>query len=224
MEDIMSVHLDQIITKEDQDAFLTSLNGNKCDNNDCKETINLKVCAGCKIIQYCSSICQKQHWKEHKKLCKKIINTTPKNIVKPKNTSNTPIEFPSRSDAIHYESYVSANPLTPPDLDLVKYTSDIVLPTKLLNVMMDEIPYEIRMKKALVFIKSIKYGYFILEGQTEWIQRVSKSFPKFVSDQKKCKRIIIIKNEKLDKEELVTTVCNCTDRDCQIYENNYIKE
>jgi len=36
----------------------------------CGSTKNLKYCSGCKKIQYCSTSCQKNDWKKHKKICK----------------------------------------------------------------------------------------------------------------------------------------------------------
>jgi hypothetical protein len=38
-----------------------------------------KQCAGCKVINYCSSECQKSHWKEHKPTCKRITEYLQKN-------------------------------------------------------------------------------------------------------------------------------------------------
>jgi hypothetical protein len=31
----------------------------------------LKICTACKLMKYCSVECQKNHWKHHKKACKK---------------------------------------------------------------------------------------------------------------------------------------------------------
>ena len=28
-------------------------------------------CGGCKSVHYCNNLCQKAHWKRHKKICKK---------------------------------------------------------------------------------------------------------------------------------------------------------
>lgn len=36
-----------------------------------KDGQKLKVCGGCHIAKYCSAHCQRAHWKEHKKICKK---------------------------------------------------------------------------------------------------------------------------------------------------------
>merc|ERR1712008_144399 len=32
--------------------------------------LQLKTCSGCAVAKYCSSDCQKQHWKKHKTICK----------------------------------------------------------------------------------------------------------------------------------------------------------
>jgi len=41
----------------------------KCGN--CKKT-STNRCSGCNIIYYCSQKCHKNHWNEHKKLCRLI--------------------------------------------------------------------------------------------------------------------------------------------------------
>ena len=37
----------------------------------CGNTPVTSRCAGCRKVFYCNTICQKQHWKKHKSLCKK---------------------------------------------------------------------------------------------------------------------------------------------------------
>lgn len=43
-----------------------------CFNDGCQNTESLKYCSGCHIVKYCSSVCQKKNWSEHKKLCNKL--------------------------------------------------------------------------------------------------------------------------------------------------------
>jgi len=38
----------------------------------CFETENLMTCSVCKTVYYCSAYCQKKHWPEHKKHCKRL--------------------------------------------------------------------------------------------------------------------------------------------------------
>ena len=40
-------------------------------SNCSKEGGTLSKCSACKRASYCSKECQKQHWNEHKKTCKK---------------------------------------------------------------------------------------------------------------------------------------------------------
>src|SRR6056300_1334825 len=35
------------------------------------DDVKLKNCTACKLVKYCSVECQKNHWKQHKKACKK---------------------------------------------------------------------------------------------------------------------------------------------------------
>lgn len=44
-----------------------------CDGPLCANVKNLMKCKGCKISSYCSSQCQKDHWKsDHKRVCKRL--------------------------------------------------------------------------------------------------------------------------------------------------------
>ena len=43
---------------------------NKHCENCLQTTSSLKVCSGCQLVKYCSTECQKAHWKIHKRLCK----------------------------------------------------------------------------------------------------------------------------------------------------------
>ena len=51
-----------------------SLTGKRCAHCEVEEVAgsNLKLmqCGGCKSVWYCSAVCQKVHWPEHKKPCK----------------------------------------------------------------------------------------------------------------------------------------------------------
>lgn len=38
----------------------------------CYKKENLQRCAGCQCVHYCSKVCQKKHWPDHKMRCKKI--------------------------------------------------------------------------------------------------------------------------------------------------------
>jgi hypothetical protein len=42
-----------------------------CENCD-KKGYDLKKCASCQGVRYCSTQCQKAHWKQHKELCKEL--------------------------------------------------------------------------------------------------------------------------------------------------------
>jgi hypothetical protein len=44
----------------------------KCGVTGCTEMANLKTCSRCKNQWYCSVAHQKDHWTEHKKVCKKL--------------------------------------------------------------------------------------------------------------------------------------------------------
>ena len=44
-----------------------------------KQQKKLNLCSGCKLVRYCSGKCQKEHWSEHKVLCRK---TAPKTTTK----------------------------------------------------------------------------------------------------------------------------------------------
>ena len=47
-----------------------------CDNNNnvCKgTTAQLKPCPRCRLALYCNAACRKAHWKQHKKICKRMV-------------------------------------------------------------------------------------------------------------------------------------------------------
>ena len=57
------------------DSSKNKLNGKRC--NYCnKIDAKLKKCTRCKQAFYCSKKCQKKDWKNHKKVCKKIVEPT----------------------------------------------------------------------------------------------------------------------------------------------------
>ncbi|KAK0243382.1 hypothetical protein EDD85DRAFT_814852 [Armillaria nabsnona] len=54
-------------------SFLESMGRSqiRCAAQDCSKTEGLKRCARCRMISYCSALCQKSDWKRHKAVCKK---------------------------------------------------------------------------------------------------------------------------------------------------------
>ena len=57
------------------DSSKNKLNGKRC--NYCNKIDGkLKTCTRCKQAFYCSKKCQKKDWKNHKKVCKKIVEPT----------------------------------------------------------------------------------------------------------------------------------------------------
>ncbi|KAB2571060.1 putative egl nine 1 protein [Lasiodiplodia theobromae] len=67
-----------------------------------KEGVKLKTCAKCLRIKYCSSECQREHWTEHKKECKK--DGLPRKV-SPVNLQTYGVR-PSNSDPCGLEPYV----------------------------------------------------------------------------------------------------------------------
>ena len=45
------------------------------DKNTAPSGIKLKQCTACYSVRYCSVGCQRSHWREHKKECKKIASS-----------------------------------------------------------------------------------------------------------------------------------------------------
>ena len=43
-----------------------------CEKNEKELKTILKACTGCKKAKYCGKECQKQDWKRHKGVCKKL--------------------------------------------------------------------------------------------------------------------------------------------------------
>ena len=41
----------------------------RCESCDKELSERVLVCAGCKLVAYCNAICQRSHWKQHKKTC-----------------------------------------------------------------------------------------------------------------------------------------------------------
>lgn len=39
----------------------------------CSKADAASMCGGCKCTYYCNAICQRKHWKQHKKLCKSLL-------------------------------------------------------------------------------------------------------------------------------------------------------
>ncbi|KAI9141644.1 hypothetical protein BKA69DRAFT_386027 [Paraphysoderma sedebokerense] len=47
----------------------------KCGKPKCDNGKSLKSCSRCLMTMYCSRDCQKNHWREHKKDCKKMASS-----------------------------------------------------------------------------------------------------------------------------------------------------
>lgn len=57
--------------------FFDKANRFTCSNCYKKSSRELKRCTGCKKTHYCSTACQSEHWKkEHKKICKELMELT----------------------------------------------------------------------------------------------------------------------------------------------------
>lgn len=66
--------------------------------NNCLIHIGNLICQGCYSTRYCSKICQKEHWKTHKKLCQsQQINFTDKEKYIEKKMLNTYRKTPELS-------------------------------------------------------------------------------------------------------------------------------
>ena len=58
-------------------------------------TSKLLKCGGCSVVQYCSRVCQKEHWKAHKKNCKRLDKTKkPSSVSSFKPTSSNSANAP----------------------------------------------------------------------------------------------------------------------------------
>ena len=51
-----------------------------CANSGC-DNAGSNLCGGCKSVKYCSSVCQKAHWKAHKADCKKFSEGSSSSVV-----------------------------------------------------------------------------------------------------------------------------------------------
>lgn len=54
----------------EQEGLLTGLCCDFCNIKEQKDA-HFKYCSGCKLVMYCSNVCQNNHWKKHKSFCKK---------------------------------------------------------------------------------------------------------------------------------------------------------
>jgi len=48
---------------------------------NCNVAGHLQKCAGCRVVHYCGSNCQRSHWKQHKPVCKLLRGAIPVNFV-----------------------------------------------------------------------------------------------------------------------------------------------
>lgn len=48
--------------------------------NSCSKTVDLKLCSRCHGVNYCSKICQKADWKNHKSMCRESENPNEKDM------------------------------------------------------------------------------------------------------------------------------------------------
>ena len=79
-----------------------------CSNPACQApdpgNPNMYECSKCQKIQYCSSHCQKQHWKEHKKLCFDMTN--PEDLTKFLDTGTAPFFYEEKEGVNAPNHYV----------------------------------------------------------------------------------------------------------------------
>ena len=159
----------------------------KCNYIDCNAVTNLKYCSGCKYVLYCSVICQKKGWTEHKLLCKKIkideLNS--KEIMK---------ETKSSTDSID---------------TLINSIEDYVF-----NRARDTIAFENRHVEAIVYSMDDRLPVIMTKVKdTEyWDANVPSSIPELIKSKSVCKRIFIIPYNK-NMHTISGIFCNCSECD-----------
>jgi hypothetical protein len=158
----------------------------KCNNPSCTQTTNLKYCARCNLIKYCSKECQISNWLAHKRTCSIL-----------------------KADDLKTESIMKKYNL---DSSNVNYVLGQIT-KKLFVDVIDAIPFEEREQKAFIYDKHTGYGYTITPTDKQWITNIPKSLLLCFSegDEHKCirQRIVCVVMNEIDGG-IATVICDCT--------------
>jgi hypothetical protein len=120
---------------------------NKCANKNCDQVTNLKCCAKCKTIRYCSKKCQVNSWKIHKFLCNEIIKGNAKDEIIIKNQKI------NGSDTMSLLNFISEN---------------------LFDDILEKILIEEKYCKAFVYSKQLGLGYYLTNEDSNWCRMIPK--------------------------------------------------